>query len=61
MEGPVFAGASQPTVRLVVLPGVAHTEGAAGRPGASFTSVTVIVTVTVALPPLPSTTLTITT
>ena len=60
MSGPVFVGAVQPTSRLVVDPEVADTEGAAGRPGASSTSVTVIVTVTVSVPPLPSSALTTT-
>ena len=52
MSGPVLSGAAQLTVRLVVDPAVPDTEGAAGRPGASFTSVMVIVTVIVSVPPL---------
>ena len=60
MAGPVFVGAVQLTSRLVLDPAVAVTEGAAGRPGGSFTSVTVIVTVTVSVPPLLSSALTMT-
>ena len=60
MAGPVFDGAVQVTSRLVLDPTVADTEGTAGRPGGSFTSVTVIVTVTVAVPPAPSEAVTMT-
>ena len=60
MSGPVFAGAVQPTSRLVVDPEVGVTVGANGCPGGSVTSVTVIVTVTVAVPLLPSSALTTT-
>ena len=59
MAGPVFVGAVQLTSRLVVDP-PSVTEGAAGTPGGSFTSVTVIVTVTVSVPPLLSSALTMT-
>ena len=60
MAGPVFDGAAQLASRLVLDPAVAVTEGAAGTPGGSFTSVTVIVTVTVSVPPLLSSALTMT-
>ena len=59
MSGPVFVGAFQFTLRLVVFPEVADTEGAAGRPGASVTSVTVISTSIVSLS-VPSDALTVT-
>ena len=51
MAGPVFDGAVQITDRLVVLPETEDTEGAAGRAGGSATSVTVMVTVIVSVPP----------
>ena len=57
---PVFSGAVQVTNRLVVLSATEDTEGAAGRAGGSFTSVTLIVMEAVAVPPWPSSTLTIT-
>ena len=60
MSGPVFTGASHSTLRTVSNPPIAITEGAAGCPGGSVTSVTVIVTVTVAVPPLVSSALTMT-
>ena len=60
MAGPVFSGAVQVTSRLVLDPAVAVTEGANGRPGGSSTSVRVIVTVMVSVPPLPSSALTMT-
>ena len=60
MAGPVFVGAVQLTSRLVFDPAVADTVGAAGMPGGSSTSVTVIVTVMVSVPPLPSSALTMT-
>ena len=61
MAGPVFSGAFQLTVRLLC-PSVsaASTVGASGFPGASFTSVTVMVTMMVSVPPLPSLTVTLT-
>ena len=60
MAGPVFVGAVQVTSRLVVDPAVATPRAPPGCPGGSFTSVTVIVTVTVSVPPLPSSALTMT-
>ena len=54
MSGPVFDGAVQFTDRLVGLPSTAVTEGAAGRPGGSSTSVMVMVTARVSVPPLSS-------
>ena len=60
IAGPVFVGATQATFRLVVDPAVGDTVGAAGMPGGSSTSVTVIVTVMVSVPPLPSSALTVT-
>ena len=47
----MFTGAVQETSRLVVEPEVADTLGAAGAAGGSFTSVTMMVTVVVAVPP----------
>ena len=55
---PVFAGAVQETSRLVVE--AAETRGRAGAAGGSATSVRVMVTATVSLPPLPSSTLMVT-
>ena len=60
MSGPVFAGAVQVTIRLLFDPGLADTEGGAGTPGGSSTSVTVIVTAMVSVPSLPSSALTVT-
>ena len=58
---PMFAGAVQVTSRLVVLPEVVVTVGAAGASGVSVVSlVTVMVTVIVSEPPLPSSALTVT-
>ena len=59
MSGPVFVGSVQLASRLVVDPEVADTLGAAGRPGASFTSSTVIATAIVSLS-VPSDALTVT-
>ena len=55
-----MTGAVQLTSRLVVLPGVADTDGAAGAAGASNRSKTLRVTSTVSVPPLPSSALTVT-
>ena len=60
MAGPVLVGALQLTVKLVFDPEVPDTEGAAGVPGGSLTSVMVIVTVMVSVPLLPSSALTTT-
>ena len=60
ISGPVFVGASHSTMRRSGKPVTAATVGANGRPGASSTSVTVIVTVTVSVPPFPSSALTTT-
>ena len=58
---PVFGGAVQLTFRLVVDPGVADTEGAAGGVfGGSLTFVTLIVTAMVSVAPLPSSAFTVT-
>ena len=59
MGGPSFAGSSQFTWMLVLE--IAVTTGANGVSGASsLTSVTLIVTLTASVPPLPSRTLTAT-
>ena len=59
MGGPVFPGSSQLTCSLVL--DTAVTVGANGVSGASpSTSVTLIVTLTASLPPLPSVTRTVT-
>ena len=55
-----MSGALQLTSRLVVLPEVADTDGAAGATGASSWSATLMVTSTVSVPPLPSSALTVT-
>ena len=60
MAGPVFVGAVQLTSRLVLDPAVAVTEGAAGRRRGLVHVRTVIVTVTVSVPPLLSSALTMT-
>ena len=59
MGGPVFSGASQLNCKLVLDSAV--TAGANGVSGASsLTSVTLIVTLTASVPPLPSRALTAT-
>ena len=58
MGGPVFSGASHVTWRLVLEAGVI--VGTSGFAGGSFTSVTVIVTPAVELPPLVSVAFTVT-
>ena len=58
MDGPVFSGASQVTCRLELEASV--TVGDDGADGGSSTSVTLIVTPTVDVPPLPSRALTVT-
>ena len=61
MSGPPFRpGFVQVTSRLVVEPGVAPTDGAAGLAGCSSASVTLIVTAMLSAPPLPSETETVT-
>ena len=58
---PALAGAVQLTLRLVAEPEAATTVGSAGAAvGGSSTSVRVIVTVVTALPPLPSSAVTVT-
>ena len=57
---PVFVGAVQSTLRLLVFVSGASGIGASGASGASIWSVTFSVTVMVSEPPLPSTTLTVT-
>ena len=57
---PALAGAVQLTSRLVVEPAVAVTVGAFGAIGGSLTSVSVIVTVVTAVPPLLSSAVTVT-
>ena len=57
---PALAGAVQVTLRLVVEPEAAVTVGADGATGGSSTSVSVIVTVATAVPPLPSSAVTVT-
>ena len=59
MAGPVLAGAPQLTSRLSVVPAFADTVGAAGTPGGSTTSVTLMVTDVVAST-VPSLTFTVT-
>ena len=57
---PVLSGATQFTSRLVVLPELCVTLGAAGASGVSVVLFTLTVTSIVSAPPLPSTTLTVT-
>ena len=57
---PVLSGAVQVTSKLVVLPEVAVTVGAAGATGASFRSLTLRVTLIVSVPPFLSSAFTVT-
>ena len=57
---PVLDGAVQLTSNSVVESAVALTVGAAGAEGGSASSVTLMVTATVSLPPFPSSTFTLT-
>ena len=57
---PALAGALQLTSRLSVVLAVAVTVGTPGAAGGSSSSVTLMVTATVSLPPLPSSALTVT-
>ena len=57
---PVLSGAVQITDRLSLLPVTGVTVGAPGADGGSSTSVTLIVTASVSVPPFPSSALTVT-
>ena len=57
MAGPVLSGTLQVTFRL--LGEATDTVGAAGLPGGSSTSVTLMTTPMLSVPPLPSSTLTV--